>query len=75
MLNYKSIDKGKYFVKIDRFFPSSKTCRHCGYIHSELKLSDREWICPSCNKLIFRDENAAKNIKEEGFRILSQELT
>lgn len=74
MLNYKSIDKGKYFVKIDRFFPSSKTCRHCGYIHSELKLSDREWICPSCNKLIFRDENAAINIKNEGFRILSQEL-
>ena len=74
MLNYKSVDKGKYFVKIDRFFPSSKTCRHCGYIHSELKLSDREWICPSCNELILRDENAALNIKNEGFRILSQEL-
>ena len=74
MLNYKSIDKGRYFVKIDKWFPSSKTCRHCGCINSELKLGEMKWICPSCNELIHRDENAAKNIKNEGFRILSQEL-
>lgn len=74
MLDYKLKDRGKYFVKIDKWFPSSKTCRHCGYIHSDLKLSDREWTCPNCNELIERDYNAAINIKNEGFRILSQEL-
>ena len=32
------------------------------------------WTCPSCGELINRDYNASKNIKEEGFRILSKEL-
>jgi putative transposase len=74
MLNYKSIDKGKYFVKIDKWYPSSKTCNSCGYIHKDLKLSDREWDCINCGVLNDRDFNASLNIKEEGFRILSQEL-
>jgi len=69
MLEYKLKEKGKYFVKINKWFPSSKTCRHCGAINSELKLGEMEWTCPSCNTIINRDINAAKNIKEEGFRI------
>jgi putative transposase len=35
-----------------------------------LKLSDREWICKSCGSIIDRDYNAAKNIRDEGIRIV-----
>lgn len=69
MLEYKLIERGKYFIKIDKWFPSSKICRHCGVINSELKLGEMKWVCPTCNELILRDHNAAINIKDEGFRI------
>ena len=39
MLSYKAKRKGKQLVKVDRWFPSSKTCSHCGHIHKELRLS------------------------------------
>ena len=58
----------KYSVtvhKIDRFYPSSKTCE-CGYVNRELKLSDREWVCPECGKVNDRDLNAAENILRRG---------
>ena len=58
-------------VKIDRFYPSSKTCHHCGYVNKDLKLKDREWTCPQCGELIDRDMNAAKNILDEGLRNIS----
>ena len=74
MLKYKLELEGKHFVKIDKWYPSSKTCNSCGYIHKDLKLSDREWDCINCGVLNDRDYNASLNIKEEGFRILSQEL-
>ena len=51
--------------KIDRFYPSSKTCE-CGYVNRELKLSDREWVCPECGKVNDRDLNAAENILRRG---------
>ena len=35
-------------VFINRFYPSSKTCNNCGYIYKQLKLSDRQWVCPKC---------------------------
>lgn len=69
ILSYKLYDRGKAFVKIDKWFPSSKLCRHCGTVNSELKLSDRVWTC-SCGAKINRDENAAINIMNEGLRIL-----
>ena len=47
-LEYKSKWYGKNLVFIGRFEPSSKTCSNCGYINRNLKLSDREWICPNC---------------------------
>ena len=62
--------QGKYFVVVDRWFPSSKTCNHCGYINRELQLSDRVWVCPHCREVILRDPNAAKNILEEGLGML-----
>ena len=58
-------DLGKQLVKIDKWFPSSKTCRHCGYVNSELTLSDRTWIC-ECGEIIDRDINAAINIRNVG---------
>lgn len=62
---------GKTLVKIDRFYPSSKTCHHCGYVNKDLSLKDREWTCPQCGELIDRDMNAAKNILDEGLRNIS----
>jgi putative transposase len=40
---YKMQERGKQFIKIDRFYPSSKTCHNCGYIYKELELQEREW--------------------------------
>ena len=69
VLEYKCKLYGRELVKIDRWFPSSKKCNHCGYINKELRLSDRQWICPECGSVIDRDYNAALNILEEGMRI------
>lgn len=62
---------GSRLVKIDRFFPSSKTCSVCGHIHRELSLRDRTWECPSCGSLHDRDKNAAINIEREGLRLIA----
>ena len=71
MLEYKAKWYGRIVVYVDRFYPSSKTCHNCGYIKKDLKLSDRQWVCPVCGKTIERDYNAACNILDEGLRILS----
>ena len=68
-LEQKLLERGKKFVKIDKWYPSSKTCRFCGTINSELTLSDRVWTC-SCGNIINGDENAAINIMNEGIRVL-----
>lgn len=70
MLLYKGKRNGCYIIKIDKWFPSSKTCSQCGYVHKELRLSDRTYVCPVCGNLIDRDEQAAINIDLEGLRIL-----
>ena len=67
-LEYKCKWYGRQLIVIDRFYPSSKTCYNCGYIYKDLKLSEREWICPHCGKLIDRDYNASLNILDEGLR-------
>lgn len=70
MLEYKLADKGKYFVKVDKWFPSSQLCSCCGCAHPEMKnLSIRKLVC-GCGLTISRDQNAAINIKNEGLRIL-----
>ena len=68
MIDYKAKFDGKHTVKINRFYPSSKTCNCCGTINKELKLSDRTWTCDSCGIELDRDYNAALNIKDEGKR-------
>ena len=69
-LDYKLTEQGKMLVKIDKWFPSSKTCHECGYVLEELSLSIRKWECPVCHAVHDRDRNAAKNIKTEGMRMV-----
>lgn len=71
MLEYKANWYGRKLVFVDRFYPSSKTCNHCGYINKNLKLSDRQWVCPDCGEIIERDYNAALNIRDEGIKLIS----
>ena len=71
MLEYKANWYGRKLIFVDRFYPSSKTCNHCGYVNKKLKLSDRQWVCPNCGEIIERDYNAALNIRDEGIRLIS----
>jgi len=72
MLKYKAVWYGRTLVEVGRFYPSSKSCYECGNINKNLKLSDRTWTCPCCNTILDRDLNAAKNIRDEGLRILNK---
>jgi putative transposase len=65
-LRYKAAWYGREFLEIDQWFPSSKTCYHCGAINKELTLDMRTWECPSCKTILDRDINAAKNIATAG---------
>ena len=75
ILEDKSYNNGKQVIFIDRFYPSSKICSVCGYKKSDLKLRDREWICPICGENHDRDINAAMNILLEGERIIGVRST
>lgn len=68
MLDYKLSGRGKYLVKVDRWFPSSQICHCCGSI-KKLSLKDRVYRC-ECGYTGDRDHNAAINILNEGLRIL-----
>ena len=69
ILNYKLMERGKMLIKIDKWFPSSKMCRHCGTINKNLTLADRVWTC-ECGAIINRDENAAINIMNVGLSMV-----
>jgi len=69
-LEYKCRWHNRTFVKIERFFPSSKMCHECGYINHGLSLNDRKWSCPHCGHAHDRDVNAARNILSQGLNIL-----
>lgn len=78
MLQYKAQWNGREVIQVDRYFPSSKLCNCCGFKNNDLKLCDRNWKCSSCNSILNRDFNAAKNILKEGKRLIglsSSELT
>ena len=61
-------ERGKYLIKVDRYFASSKICSVCGHKKKELALSERTYLC-ECGNRMDRDVNAAVNILEEGKRI------
>lgn len=69
-LDYKLKEQGKPLIRIDKWFPSSKLCRTCGTINTELTLEERIWVCEGCHTTHERDENAAGNIRAEGQRML-----
>ena len=69
-LEYKCEWYGRKLVKIDRFFPSSKRCHHCGFVIDRLPLDVRSWDCPNCGTTdIDRDINAGKNILAAGLAV------
>lgn len=72
MVRYKIEKKGGIFLKVSRWFPSSKECSHCGYHKDDLQLSERYWICPECHTIIDRDDNAVDNLAKEGMRLLGE---
>ena len=49
---------------VDRFYPSSKLCHQCGFIKSDLKLSDRAYTCSECGYTADRDFNASLNLRD-----------
>ena len=67
---YKLMFLGKQFLKIDKWFPSSKTCSKCGNVKKKLELSERSYKCECCGIEIDRDYNAALNIKNIGKAML-----
>ena len=71
-LQYKLDEHGNAFVKIDKWFPSTKTCHHCGTYNPDVVLGQNKWICPGCGKIIPRNKNAALNIRDEGLRVYRQ---
>ena len=71
MIVYKAEMNDKTVVKVDRYYPSSKTCCVCGWKNESLSLADRSWTCPECGTKHDRDVNAAVNILSEGLRVLS----
>ena len=71
MLEYKLNERGKYLIKVDKWYPSSQLCHACGTLHPEMKdLKIRTMRC-DCGLVIGRDQNAAINILNEGLRILA----
>ena len=64
-LGYKLKAQGKHLVKIDRWYPSSKTCSCCGHKQETMPLNIRNWQC-QCGAIQDRDVNAANNIANQG---------
>ena len=72
-LQWKGEKNGCHIIKIDRFFPSSQTCSCCGFKNKEVQIKHLErWVCPECGSEHQRDENAAKNIAVESYKVLRE---
>ena len=70
MLEYKAAWYGNDVIKVPTFYPSSQTCRCCGYKNPLVKdLSVRKWKCPVCGAVHDRDKNASTNILNIGISL------
>lgn len=69
MLEYKAAWYGREVIAVDRFFPSSKLCSHCGKLARSMPLHVRTWTCEGCGATHDRDVNAAKNLKAAGLAV------
>lgn len=65
-LEHVALKYGTSLVKVDRYYPSSKTCSACQYVNEHLSLRDRRWVCPECGASHDRDFNASVNILRQG---------
>ncbi len=70
-LLYKAEQHGGYVQLVDRWYASSKTCHHCGWVKEDLTLAERVWVCEQCQAVNERDFNAALNIRDEALRLLT----
>lgn len=73
ILEYKAKETGKYFIKVPRFYPSTRICSNCGQVHEKLSLSKRIFTC-DCGFEMDRDLNAAINIREKAIQILLEKM-
>ena len=70
LIEWKSKIKGKFYYKINTYYPSSQICSTCGYKNEKLKdLNIREYNCPECGSHNDRDINASLNILFEGLKL------
>ena len=68
-LEYKAQWYGRTLIKIDKWYPSSKRCSHCGHVLDSLSLDERFWMCQECHTFHDRDINAAKNVLAAGLAV------
>ncbi|GAA2926816.1 RNA-guided endonuclease TnpB family protein [Streptomyces thioluteus] len=69
MLEYKADWYGREVIAVDRFFPSSRLCSHCGSLAGAMPLHIRKWTCDNCGTVHDRDVNAAKNLRAAGLAV------
>lgn len=72
IMKYKCALNGIPFFQAPTFYPSSKTCSCCGFVHKGLKLKDRMFVCPECSYTIDRDYNASINLSNYGLGLLKK---
>ncbi|NJO61017.1 MAG: transposase [Richelia sp. RM2_1_2] len=70
LLDYKTREYGGQLIKINQFYPSSKTCSSCGQV-KDMPLDIRSYEC-DCGLVLDRDFNAALNIRREAINIFSR---
>ena len=58
--------KAQRHLQVDRFFPSSKRCSHCGFVKASLGLDERTYRCEACGLVLDRDFNASLNLMQAG---------